>query len=159
MRGKLLGAVLIAGAALRLFAACTRQRRREVQLLGELAAALETMASVIRWQKRTLPDILSALEGYPLAGKYFWNVRNIMESGIPLQTAWKQTFFSFDAGKDVLSQLELSGDEEKLTGSLLHGAAQLRNLCRQREETRRQDTKLYLAGLLSAAGGLIILLI
>ena len=159
MRGKLLGAVLIAGAALRLFAACTRQRRREVQLLGELAAALETMASAIRWQKRTLPDILSRLTAYPLAGRFFKNIQDLMACEIPLQEAWKQAFQELDAGGEVLLSLELSGDEEKLTGSLLHGAAQLRNLCRQREETRRQDTKLYLAGLLSAAGGLIILLI
>lgn len=159
MRGKLLGAVLIAGAALRLFAACTRQRRREVQLLGELAAALETMASAIRWQKRTLPDILSRLTAYPLAGRFFKNIQDLMACEIPLQEAWKQAFQELDAGGEVLLSLELSGDEEKLTGSLLHGAAQLRNLCRQREETRRQDTKLYLAGLLSAVGGLIILLI
>ena len=159
MTVKLLGAALIAGAALRLFAACTRQRRREVQLLGELAAALETMASAIRWQKRTLPDILSRLTAYPLAGRFFKNIQDLMAYEIPLQEAWKQAFQELDAGGEVLLSLELSGDEEKLTGSLLYGAAQLRNLCRQREETRRQDTKLYLAGLLSAVGGLIILLI
>lgn len=159
MTVKLLGAALIAGAALRLFAACTRQRRREVQLLGELAAALETMASAIRWQKRTLPDILSRLTAYPLAGRFFKNIQDLMACEIPLQEAWKQAFQELDAGGEVLLSLELSGDEEKLTGSLLHGAAQLRSLCRRREEGRRQEAKLCLAGILSAAGGLIILLI
>ena len=65
--GKLFGAALIAAAALWAFTAHQRRARRRTQLLRELAAALDAMAAAIRWQKKPLPDILSAMQRYPLA--------------------------------------------------------------------------------------------
>ena len=59
----------------------------------------------------------------------------------------------------LLTALELSGDEEKLTQGLLYTAAQLKECCSRRQAEQRQTAKLWLAGTLSAAGLLIILLI
>lgn len=157
--GKLLGAVLIAAAALWAFTAHQRRERRRTQLLRELAAALDAMAAAIRWQKKPLPDILSAMQRYPLAGAYFRRVEKLLQGGMPLQTAWYRTFSALSAEAEPVSTLELSGDEEKLTQGLLYTAAQLKERCRQRQAEQRQTAKLWLAGTLSAAGLLIILLI
>ena len=157
--GKLLGAALIAAAALWAFTAHQRRERRRTQLLRELSAALDTMAAAIRWQKKPLPDILSAMQRYPLAGVYFRRVEKLLQGGIPLQEAWYRAFSALPAEAEPVSALELTGDEEKLTAALLYAARQLKDACRRRGEQQRQSTKLWLAGALSAAGLLIILLL
>ena len=77
MTGKLLGAALIAAAALWVFTAQLRTRNRQTQLLQELAAALDIMAAAIRWQRMAMPDILASLKRYPLAGPYFLSLIHI----------------------------------------------------------------------------------
>ena len=128
-------------------------------LLRELAAALDAMAAAIRWQRRPLPDILAALERYPLAGPYFHRITERMWEGQTLPQAWHSVFSRLSLGAEWMTALELTGDEEKLTNGLLYTAGQLKQLCRQRGEEQRQTAKLWLAGVLSAAGLLIILLI
>lgn len=157
--GKLLGAALIAAAALWAFTARQRRERRRTQLLRELAAALDAMAAAIRWQKKPLPDILSAMQRYPLAGAYFHRVEKLLQSGTSLQEAWYRAFSTLPAEAEPVSTLELTGDEEKLTATLLYAARQLKDACRRRGEQQKQSTKLWLAGALSAAGLLIILLL
>lgn len=157
--GKLLGAALIAAAALWAFTAHQRRERRRTQLLRELSAALDTMAAAIRWQKKPLPDILSAMQRYPLAGVYFRRVEKLLGGGMPLQEAWYRVFSGLPVEAEPVSTLELTGDEEKLTAALLYAARQLKDACRRRREQQRQSTKLWLAGALSAAGLLIILLL
>lgn len=157
--GKLLGAALIAAAALWAFTARQRRERRRTQLLRELAAALDAMAAAIRWQKKPLPDILSAMQRYPLAGAYFRRVERLLGGGAALQEAWYRVFAALPAEAEPVSALELTGDEEKLTAALLYAAQQLKDTCRRRGEQQKQSTKLWLAGLLSAAGLLIILLL
>lgn len=157
--GKVLGAALIAAAALRLFAARQRSWRQETQLLRELAAALEHMAAAIRWQRTALPELLAAVGEYPLAGAYFRAVLCAVERGEALQSAWREVFSGFVGDEGVLSTLELGGDEEKLTGALTYGAEQLKERLARRQDTKQQTLRLWLAGTLSAAGLLIILLI
>ncbi len=157
--GKLLGAALIAAAALWAFTARQRRERRRTQLLRELAAALDAMAAAIRWQKKPLPDILSAMQRYPLAGAYFHRVEKLLQSGTSLQEAWYRAFSTLPAEAEPVSTLELTGDEEKLTAALLYAASQLKDACRRRGEQQKQSAKLWLAGALSAAGLLIILLL
>ena len=159
MMGKLLGAALVLAAALWAVLAHLRVRRRQTVLLRELAAALDAMAAAIRWQRRPLPDILTALERYPLAGSYFQKIAERVKVGQPLQQAWHSVFSMLPIGAEWMTALELTGDEEKLTNGLLYTAGQLKQLCRQRGEEQRQTAKLWLVCVLSAAGLLIILLI
>ena len=158
MTGKLLGAALIAAAALWVFTAQLRTRKRQTQLLQELAAALDTMAAAIRWQRMAMPDILVSMERYPLAGPYFQKIEKQLRQGIPLQEAWHCMFSTLSVGGELLTALELTGDEEKLTAALLYTAQQLKDCCQRRRQEQRQGTKLWLAGALSGAGLLIILL-
>ena len=158
MTGKLLGAALIAAAALWVFTAQLRTRNRQTQLLQELAAALDTMAAAIRWQRMAMPDILASLKRYPLAGPYFQKIEKQLRQGIPLQEAWHRMFSTLAVGGELLTALELTGDEEKLTSALLYTARQLKDCCQRRRQEQRQGTKLWLAGALSGAGLLIILL-
>ena len=158
MTGKLLGASLIAAAALWVFTAQLRTRNRQTQLLQELAAALDTMAAAIRWQRMAMPDILVSMERYPLAGPYFQKIEKQLRQGIPLQEAWHRMFSTLSVGGELLTALELTGDEEKLTAALLYTARQLKDCCQRRRQEQRQGTKLWLAGALSGAGLLIILL-
>ena len=158
MTGKLLGASLIAAAALWVFTAQLRTRNRQTQLLQELAAALDTMAAAIRWQRMAMPDILVSMERYPLAGPYFQKIEKQLRQGIPLQEAWHRMFSTLAVGGELLTALELTGDEEKLTAALLYTAQQLKDCCQRRRQEQRQGTKLWLAGALSGAGLLIILL-
>ena len=122
MTGKLLGASLIAAAALWVFTAQLRTRNRQTQLLQELAAALDTMAAAIRWQRMAMPDILASLKRYPLAGPYFQKIEKQLRQGIPLQEAWHRMFSTLAVGGELLTALELTGDEEKLTAALLYTA-------------------------------------
>ena len=158
MTGKLLGAALIAAAALWVFTAQLRTRNRQTQLLQELAAALDTRAAAIRWQRMAMPDILASLKRYPLAGPYFQKIEKQLRQGIPLQEAWHRMFSTLAVGGELLTALELTGDEEKLTAALLYTARQLKDCCQRRRQEQRQGTKLWLAGALSGAGLLIILL-
>lgn len=159
MTGKLLGASALLASALWTVLSVLSRQRRQTALLRELAAALDAMAAAIRWQRRPLPDILAALERYPLAGPYFHRITERMWEGQTLPQAWHSVFSRLSLGAEWMTALELTGDEEKLTNGLLYTAGQLKQFCRQRGEEQRQTAKLWLAGVLSAAGLLIILLI
>lgn len=159
MTGKLLGAALLLGAVLWAVLTRLRQRRQEAELLRQLSAALEDMAAAIRWQRRSLPQAIAAQSRYPLAGPYFRRAAAGLSDGCTLPEAWRQAFAALPVEAALLTALELSGDEEKLTQGLLYTAAQLKECCSRRQAEQRQTAKLWLAGTLSAAGLLIILLI
>lgn len=159
MTGKLLGASALLASALWTVLSVQRRQRRQTALLRELAAALDAMAAAIRWQRRPLPEAIAAMERYPLAGPYFRQVGGLLRAGKPLNEAWQRVFSRLSVGGAWMTALELSGDEEKLTDGLLYTARQLKACCRRRSEGQRQSAKLWAAGMLSAAGLLIILLI
>lgn len=159
MTGKLLGASALLASALWTVLSVQRRQRRQTALLRELAAALDAMAAAIRWQRRPLPEAIAAMERYPLAGPYFRQVGGLLRAGKPLNEAWQRAFSRLSVGGEWMTALELSGDEEKLTDGLLYTARQLKACCRRRSEGQRQSAKLWAAGMLSAAGLLIILLI
>ena len=152
MTGKLLGAAFIAASALWVFTAQLRTRKRQTQLLQE------AMAAAIRWKRMAMPDILASLERYPLAWPYFQKIEKQLQQGIPLEKAWYHLFSTLPVGSELLTALELTGDEDKLTAALLYTARQLKDCCQRRRQEQRQGTKLWLAGALSGAGLLIILL-
>jgi len=157
--GKLLGASALLASALWTVLSVLSRQRRQTALLRELAAALDAMAAAIRWQRRPLPEAIAAMERYPLAGPYFRQVGGLLRAGKPLNEAWQRVFSRLSVGGAWMTALELSGDEEKLTDGLLYTARQLKACCRRRSEGQRQSAKLWAAGMLSAAGLLIILLI
>ena len=159
MTGKLLGASALLASALWTVLSVLSRQRRQTALLRELAAALDAMAAAIRWQRRPLPEAIAAMERYPLAGPYFRQVGGLLRAGKPLNDAWQRVFSRLSVGGAWMTALELSGDEEKLTDGLLYTARQLKACCRRRSEGQRQSAKLWAAGMLSAAGLLIILLI
>lgn len=159
MTGKLLGASALLASALWTVLSVLSRQRRQTALLRELAAALDAMAAAIRWQRRPLPEAIAAMERYPLAGPYFRQVGGLLRAGKPLNEAWQRAFSRLSVGGAWMTALELSGDEEKLTDGLLYTARQLKACCRRRSEGQRQSAKLWAAGMLSAAGLLIILLI
>lgn len=159
MTGKLLGASALLSSALWTVLSVLSRQRRQTALLRELAAALDAMAAAIRWQRRPLPEAIAAMERYPLAGPYFRQVGGLLRAGKPLNEAWQRVFSRLSVGGAWMTALELSGDEEKLTDGLLYTARQLKACCRRRSEGQRQSAKLWAAGMLSAAGLLIILLI
>ena len=158
MTGKLLGASALLASALWTVLSVLSRQRRQTALLRELAAALDAMAAAIRWQRRPLPEAIAAMERYPLAGPYFRQVGGLLRAGKPLNEAWQRVFSRLSVGGAWMTALELSG-EEKLTDGLLYTARQLKACCRRRSEGQRQSAKLWAAGMLSAAGLLIILLI
>ena len=94
----------------------------------------------------------------PLAWPYFQKIEKQLQQGIPLEKAWYHLFSTLPVGSELLTALELTGDEEKLTAALLYTARQLKDCCQRRRQEQRQGTKLWLAGALSGAGLLIILL-
>lgn len=159
MTGKLLGALALLGVALWVLYTVLRQQRQQTALLRELGAALEAMASAVRWQQRTLPDILREMARYPVAGTYFQQVCQLLDAGFTLRRAWETVFAALPAGGDLMVEVELSGDGEKLTDALLYTAGQLKKRCEQQRGQQRQTTKLWCAGVLSGTGLLIILLI
>ena len=159
MTGKLLGASALLASALWTVLSVLSRQRRQTALLRELAAALDAMAAAIRWQRRPLPEAIAAMERYPLAGPYFRQGGGLLRAGKPLNEAWQRVFSRLSVGGAWMTALELSGDEEKLTDGLLYTARQLKACCRRRSEGQRQSAKLWAAGMLSAAGLLIILLI
>lgn len=159
MTGKLLGASALLASALWTVLSVLSRQRRQTALLRELAAALDAMAAAIRWQRHPLPEAIAAMERYPLAGPYFRQVGGLLRAGKPLNEAWQRVFSRLSVGGAWMTALELSGDEEKLTDGLLYTARQLKACCRRRSEGQRQSAKLWAAGMLSAAGLLIILLI
>ena len=159
MTGKLLGASALLASALWTVLSVLSRQRRQTALLRELAVALDAMAAAIRWQRRPLPEAIAAMERYPLAGPYFRQVGGLLRAGKPLNEAWQRVFSRLSVGGAWMTALELSGDEEKLTDGLLYTARQLKACCRRRSEGQRQSAKLWAAGMLSAAGLLIILLI
>lgn len=122
MTGKLLGAALIAAAALWVFTAQLRTRNRQTQLLRNWLQRWIPWRLAIRWQRMAMPDILASLKRYPLAGPYFQKIEKQLRQGIPLQEAWHRMFSTLAVGGELLTALELTGDEEKLTAALLYTA-------------------------------------
>ena len=158
---KALGAILILTAATAVLLGWLKRRKQTAVLLMALIGDMERIAAAIRWKKQPLPQILKALSAEPHSGVYYQKIEEIMKSNIPLHTAWNDTFSGMQPKEaaTVLCGITLQGDEEALLGSLLHAAESLREIENRQRAARREETKMYAASVLSAAGMLIILLI
>ena len=156
---KLIGAACIALAAGKTLQTLFLQRRREDTLLRHMAAALTTMAREIRWHHRPIPTILQALKQDEMVGGYFGKLATLLDSKNTLQYAWKIVFNSFPIEKETVLNVSVAGDEEQLVASLENAADRLQHALELRRSKRGEQTKLCVAAALSAAGGLILLLL
>lgn len=159
MTGRLAGAALILAGALWLFLSSRADERCRQRLRQELYRSLETIAGGIRWKKQRLPDLLAAAQSYPLAGVYYGALLQYMAGNMPLQASWERAFSTISVEKDALLTVELSGDEQSVTASLQYAAGVIRQHWEGVEGERQRTVRLRLAGIFSAAGFLIILLL
>ena len=138
-----------------------KQYRMEAQTLQDLIEAMENMETSIRWEKRTLPDTISAQERRRYAGNYFREIRENVTGDSTLQTAWNRVFSRIKPKElsSILCAVSLSGDSTFLMGRFAYAAAQIRELQAKKESARAQKQKLKLTAALSGAGVVIILLI
>ena len=156
---KLIGAACIALAAGKTVQTLFLQRRREDALLRHMAAALATMAREIRWHHRPIPAILQALKQDEVVGEYFGELAILLDSKNTLQHAWNSVFNSFPIEKETVLNIRVAGDEEQLVASLENAADRLQHALELRRSKRGAQTKLCIAAAMSAAGGLILLLL
>lgn len=159
MTMKLIGAACIALAAGKTVQTLFLQRRREDALLRHMAAALTTMAREIRWHHRPIPTILQALKQDEMVGEYFAELVVLLNSKNTLQHAWNSVFSSFPIEKETVLNIRVAGDEEQLVASLENAADRLQHALEFRRSKHGEQTKLCIAAAMSAAGGLILLLL
>lgn len=159
MTVKLIGALCVALAAGSTLRTMFIERWREDRLLQHLAAALDTMEREIRWKHLPIGDIFDGLSKDTVVGDYFIKIKENMNRKTPLQFAWDNAFSSITLGQDVLLNVDLNGDENQLVRALERGAEELRKLLAERKKCRPEQTKLCAAAALSAASGLILLLL
>ena len=157
---KLAGALAIAAAGA---AACWQYLaalRLEIKTLRALIAALNALEGMIRWKQTALPDGLRELTGRTYGGKYFAEAVRQVESGIPLQYAWKNAFSDFSfTGKDTIIEMCWVGDAEQIRGTIRYTSERLAALCQELEAQRSDREKVAAAGLLSVSGVVIVMLL
>lgn len=156
---KLIGAACIALAAGNTLRTLFLQRRQEEALLRHMAAALTTMAREIRWNHRPIPAILQELKRDEVVGEYFAEMALLLDSKNTLQYAWSKVFNDFPVERETVMNISVVGDEEQLVASLESAAEGLQRALELRRNKRGEQTKLCVAAAMSAAGGLILLLL
>ena len=156
---KLIGAACIALAAGKTLRTIFVQRRQEETLLQKMATALATIAREIRWNHRPIPAILQELQEEKIVGGYFSEIAQLLNSKNTLQYAWNSAFNSFPIEKEAVMNITLLGDEEQLVAALENAAKSLLHALELRRSKRGEQTKLCVAAAMSAAGGIILLLL
>ena len=157
---KLLGAALVLLGCGGAYARELRVHRRELLQMQDLAEALLLLESMIRWQKMPIPEALRALEQRKATGAFFAAVRDHMKSEYTLQEAWiKAEGTLCKRVRAALPGMEWAGDPAHLEGRLHFAAERLAECARREGGGMRQWSRLLAAGLFSAAGLLITLLL
>lgn len=161
MTAKLAGAALIVAGAVWCCAARHRRQRQRLTLAQALAQALSAMETGIRWQRRPMPQLLAQLAQRPVCGLYFDAMWEMLQSNIPLQSAWNRAFSRIPDAEtaEVLRRMELGGDETRLLTQLEDARQALTALAARWAREDAQDRRVAGALALSAAGLLVILLI
>lgn len=159
MTMKLIGAACIALAAGNTLRTLFLQRRQEEALLRHMSVALTTMAREIRWNHRPIPAILQELKRDEVVGEYFAEMALLLDSKNTLQYAWNKVFNEFPVERETVMNISVVGDEEQLIASLKNAAEGLQRALELRRSKRGEQTKLCVAAAMSAAGGLILLLL
>ncbi len=161
MSGKLFGVALIVIGGWFICRGRIREAREQTQLMYELAAALERMEGMIRWQNLPITRVLEAESNREPCGKYFEKVRNYMKSGLALQEAWCQSFSRLEDSVDseLMCRMDLLGDAQQVTGALRLMVEDLRIRAAERASHQAEQERLCIAvsGCLTAV--LVIVLI
>lgn len=159
--GKLLGCALLCAGGAMLCVQRITAARQELRLLRELAAALESIEMLIRWQKLPLPRAIALQKDRPLCGEAFGCICVSLQSGNTLHNAWNKAFSNLCAADitETVCHIEWSGDEEQLTGNLRYAAQQLRALAQEKTEGKAQREKLWVALSAAAVGVVVIILL
>lgn len=157
----LLGSGAILFAAVYVLVKARRRQAARQSLVWALRQALEDMETAIRWEKKPLTALLAMLKDRPHCGKYFSEIENGLQCGIPLHTAWNNAFapLSDRETADILCRVTLGGDSERLQASLKWGGEELARLHQRRQELDRQQRRVQGAAVVSAALLVIILLL
>lgn len=157
---KIMGASLLGTACVLACWSVISDQKKRLGLLQGFADALERMEGLIRWQRLSVPRVLTAESGRQPCGEYFRKVRDMVKSGQTLQCAWQKVFSAFpeETGGDVLRALEWSGDTLQVTGNLRRGSAELRTAAAKLAQEQREKRRLYISLWASAALMLIIIL-
>lgn len=158
MSGKVVGALLLVVGGGYLCADRIVGRRKEIQLLYELATAMESMEGMIRWEKVVLPVALERQCSRENCGGMFSHILDLMKDEMTLQEAWEKGVCPFPIAEDILCRLEFSGDETRIIGQLHMVVQQLRQRAEQRSARRGESERLSVAVCASAVGLLAILL-
>ena len=152
------GMVLLGGFAV--YWEYSRTQRRLLNLISDLAAALDQLAGEVRWKLTPLPDAIFRLTDRKTAGQYFQKIEEELKSGTTLQKAWEQVFRELpDECSSILLRMEWGGDVSRQEGNILYAAAQLQELFGEKQRQIRQKEKLCAATALSAAGLLVLILV
>ena len=158
MIGKLAGAFLLVLGGGYLCVERNVQGRKEIRLLYELAAAMENIAGMIRWEKAALPAAIEQQCSRELCGVYFQKTLILLKGENTLQCAWRCAFSKLKVAEDILCRVEFSGDEQHLIGQLQLAAQQLRQRADMRNTGRSESEKLRVAVCASVIGLVTILL-
>lgn len=152
MSGKVTGALLLILACVFVCSRWIAERRRAIRLTEELAAALERMEGMIRWQKLPLPGILARESVGNACGSWFGEVCRRMETGLPLPEAWRGAFGAItpERTRELMCRLDLQGDAQQIMGALHLTAEELRSYAAQMAARQQQSERLCVA-----AGGCI----
>lgn len=155
---KVVGALLLVMGGGYLCAERIVRRRKEIQLLYELAIALESIEGMIRWEKVVLPVALERQCSRENCGKIFSYILDLVKGELTLQDAWNKAFSRIAIAGDILCRMEFSGDETRITGQLHMAAQQMRQRAEQQSAGRGESEKLSVAVCVSSVGLLAILL-
>lgn len=161
---KLLGSVCVLTAGVLIQYRQVTERRRQRQLLQELAAALEAICSGIRVGRHTMPRLLQMAERNCRGGgaAFFGRVRLDSEA-CGLVEAWRTSADRLvlnNEEKETLKEVAegFGGDEERICSSLLAAAERLRREAERRQE-QAADAERRTAALYMSASALIIILL
>lgn len=147
MSGKLIGAALVIGGGLIGCYRWIKERRRQVCLVQELAAALNCMEGMIRWQNLPITRVLEIESTRKPGGKYFKSVHEYMKGGLALQEAWQQTFSELPDNRcgDLMCRMDLQGDTQKITGTIHLTTQELRSYAAERALHQQETERLCVA--------------
>ena len=136
-------------------------RMKKERLVQDLLAAIESIETAIRWEKKTLPDSIAQQIPRESAGKFFSEMTEIMKSDLTLQQAWIAAFEMLEIRElsHILCAVSLSGDSTFLQGQLAFTAEQIREFQQKEQAKKPEKQKLQAALAFSAAGLAIILLL
>lgn len=161
---KLLGSLcILAGGGLAWwFQAQERRRRRET--LSDLIMVLRQMSEEIRISRTPLPALLQKLAANcgGEAAELFQTAAKAASRGEQLTEVWREGVEQLPLEvreKEILREMDFSGDEEKLCKGISHVTYRLAQSAEELERRRPEEEKRTTALCFSGAALLVILLI